>query len=297
MPSDNIRAALFMLASMAGFVVNDTLVKLSTADIPAAEIMALRGMAASLLLLVIAWRFNALRPPRLALKPQMMLRTGTDVMATLTYITALGHMPIANASAVFQALPLVITLAAALVFKEPVGWRRWSALGVGFVGVLIIVRPGTDGFNAYSLAVLGSVGFSAVRDLTTRRMDRAVPSLFISLTTAISVSVVGWVLLPFSGGWQPVPAPVLGYLGGAALAIAGGYICIVQAMRVGDPGFVAPFRYSILLYALVMGLVVFGDLPSAATLFGSAIVVASGAYTLYRERIRGVPKVAKAQVH
>ena len=286
-----------MLASMAGFVVNDTFVKLASAELAAAQIMALRGLAASALLFLLAWRFGALRPPALLRNPRLLLRTVTDVLATLTYITALGQMPIANASAVFQALPLVITLAAALFFKEPVGWRRWTALGVGFLGVMIIVKPGTEGFNVYSLAVLASVLASAVRDLTTRRMDKAVPSLFISLVTAVGVTLVGWLLIPLTGGWKPVSAEVGAYLCGAALAIAVGYIFIVQAMRVGEAGFVAPFRYSILLYALVIGFVVFGDLPSATTLLGSAVVVASGVYTLYRERVRGLTKVAKTQVH
>ena len=160
---------------------------------------------------------------------------------------------------------------------------------------MIIVRPGTEGFTIYSVAVLASVVFAAVRDLSTRRMDRAVPSIFIALVTSIAVAVAGWLLLPLSGGWQPVSASTLINLCFAAAAIAVGYIFIVQAMRVGDMGFVAPFRYSILLYALLIGYIVFGDLPSPLTLLGSTIVVASGLYTLYRERLRGVVKLPPTQ--
>lgn len=295
MYSDNIRAALFMLLAMAGFVINDTFVKIASAQIAPAQIMAIRGVAASVFLYILAWKLGALRPLRLALSPRLLLRTAADILATLSYITALGQMPIANASAIFQALPLTVTLGAALFLGEPVGWRRWTAIAVGFVGVMIIVRPGTEGFTIYSVAVLASVVFAAVRDLSTRRMDRAVPSIFIALVTSVAVALVGWLLLPFSGGWRPVSASLLVTLCCAAAAIAVGYIFIVQAMRTGDMGFVAPFRYSILLYALLIGYVVFGDLPSPLTLLGSAIVVASGLYTLYRERLRGVVKLPPTQ--
>ena len=295
MYSDNIRAALFMLLAMAGFVVNDTFVKIASADIAPAQIMAIRGVAASVFLALLAWKLGALRPLRLALSPRLLLRTAADILATLSYITALSQMPIANASAIFQALPLTVTLGAALFLGEQVGWRRWTAIAVGFIGVMIIVRPGTEGFTIYSVAVLASVVFAAVRDLSTRRMDRAVPSIFIALVTSVAVAAVGWLLLPLSGGWQPVSASILMNLCFAAAAIAVGYIFIVQAMRTGDMGFVAPFRYSILLYALLIGYVVFGDLPSPLTLIGSAIVVASGLYTLYRERLRGVVKLPPTQ--
>ena len=297
MLSDNARAALFMVVSMAGFVVNDTFVKLAADHISPPQIMAVRGVVASLLLFLLAWRMGALRPLAMAMKPRLLVRTIADITATLSYITALSHMPIANASAIFQALPLTVTLGAALFLGEPVGWRRWAAIAVGFVGVLVIVRPGTDGFTIYSLAVLASVAASAVRDLTTRRMDPKVPSLFIAMITAIAVSLLGWLLIPLAGGWRPMPALTLVHLSCAAASIAVGYIFIVQAMRIGDMGFVAPFRYAVLVFALILGLVVFGDLPSPLTLLGAAIVVASGLYTLYRERVRGVAAPVKTQVH
>ncbi|MEC5291677.1 DMT family transporter [Aurantimonas sp. C2-6-R+9] len=295
--SDNIRAAIFMLVAMAGFVVNDTFVKLTSEELSPPQIMAVRGVAASLLLFLLAWRMGALRPMRLALQPRLLLRTGADFMATLSYLTGLSQMPIANASAIFQALPLTVTLGAAVFLHEPVGWRRWAAIGVGFVGVIIIVRPGTDGFSVYSLSVLAAVVFSAIRDLATRRMDRAIPSLFISLMAAVAVSLLGWILIPFTGGWQPVSAANALWLSCAAVSIIVGYIFIVQSMRTGDMGFVAPFRYSVLLYALVIGVVVFDDWPSTPVLLGSAIVVASGLYTLYRERVRGVAAPLKSQIH
>ena len=288
MLSDNARAAIFMLVSMGGFVVNDTFVKIVSQEISPAQIMAVRGVAASVFVFLIAWRMHAVRSLVVALKPRLVVRTAADIGATVTYITALSHMPMANASAVFQALPLAVTVGAAVFLKEPVGWRRWTAIAAGFAGVLIIVRPGTDGFNVFSLFVLGSVVFSAIRDLATRGMDKRIPTLFVALTTAIAVSLTGWMLIPAFGGWQPVSIESMLCLLAAAAAVALGYVFIVLAMRVGDMGFVAPFRYAILVYALAVGYAVFGDLPSPLTLLGAGLIVASGGYTYYRERLIGI---------
>lgn len=274
-----------MLASMAGFVVNDTFVKLASAEMAAPQIMALRGAMATLLLFALArWR-GAFRPVRTIMRPIVLLRTAADIGATLSYITALGHLPIANTTAIFQALPLTVTVGAAVFLKEPVGWRRWTATGIGFLGVMIIVRPGLEGFTAFSLYVLASVVFAALRDLATRRMPRDIPSLYISMTTALAVTLTGGLLAPFYA-WAPVEARHVAYLAFAAIAIGIGYICIVEAMRVGEMGFVAPFRYSILIYALLIGLLVFGETPDGFVIAGSLVIVASGAYTLYRERMR-----------
>lgn len=281
--SDNLRAGLFMLASMAGFVVNDTFVKLASADLSTPEIMAVRGAMATLLLFALAKARGASCPIPVLLHPTVLLRAGADVAATVTYILALAKLPIATASAVFQALPLAITIGAALFLGQRVGWRRWLAIAVGFGGVMIIVRPGAGTFSIYSLGILASVVFSAARDLVTRRMPASVPSVLVSAVTALAVAVTGCLLLPF-WQWTPLQPRHYGFLAGAAVAIAFGYICIVEAMRVGDMGFVAPLRYSILVYALVAGFVVFGDPPDAFMLLGAAIVVASGGYSLLRER-------------
>ncbi|MBC8129871.1 MAG: DMT family transporter, partial [Rhizobiaceae bacterium] len=216
----------------------------------------------------------------------VLLRTLADIGATVSYISALASLPLANASAIFQALPLVVTLGAALFLAEPVGWRRWTAIGVGFLGVLVIVRPGLAGFTSASVYVLVSVVCAAARDLITRRVPQTIPSLFIAMTTAGAVMLTGWLLVPF-GEWHPLEPRHLGILAVAAVMIGTGYIFIVEAMRIGDMGFVAPFRYSILVFALVVGVVGFGETPDAFVLLGSAIVVGSGGYAFYRERVRG----------
>ncbi|BDA85307.1 membrane protein [Aureimonas sp. SA4125] len=284
--SANLRAGLCMLAAMAAFVVNDSLVKLASSDMGVAQIMAVRGVMATAILTGLAVWQGALCPLGTMLRPMLLLRTLADILATLTYISALRSLPLANTTAIFQALPLAVTLGAALFFGERVGWRRWTAILVGFLGVMIIVRPGLEGFTVASIYVLLSVVCAATRDLATRRLPKGIPSLYISMTTALAVSITGWALLPFDA-WRPMAAPQFLTLGGAAVLITIGYFFIVEAMRGGDISFVAPFRYSVLVFALLIGIVGFGERPDGFVVLGSLIIVGSGVYTLYRERVRG----------
>ncbi|GGD16620.1 DMT family transporter [Aureimonas glaciei] len=284
--SANVRAGLCMLAAMAAFVVNDGLVKLASEDMGVGQILAVRGLMATAILAAFAFWLGAFRPLRTVLQPMLLLRTLADILATLTYVSALRALPLANTTAIFQALPLAVTLGAALFFGERVGWRRWTAIAVGFLGVVIIVRPGLEGFTTASIYVLLSVVCAATRDLATRRLPAGIPSLFISMTTALAVSLTGWAMLPFEG-WQPMAAPQVLTLGCAAVLITIGYVFIVEAMRAGDISFVAPFRYSVLVFALLIGVLVFGERPDGFVLLGSLIIVGSGIYTLYRERVRG----------
>jgi drug/metabolite transporter (DMT)-like permease len=293
--SDNLRAALYMLLAMAAFVVNDSIVKLLTSDLPVPQLIAVRGVMATLLLGAIAWMRGVSFSPRILRQKLVMLRTFGDVTCTLLYITALGQLPLANAAAIFQALPLTVTLGAALFLREPVGWRRWSAIGVGFLGVLIIVRPGLEGFTAASLFVLAAVICAAIRDLSTRRLPVEVPSLLVSVVAALGVTVAAGLLVPATG-WVPLTGMHVAMLAAAAVMIGVGYIFIVAAMRVGDMGFVAPFRYSVLLFALLIGIFWFDEIPDALVLLGSLIIVLSGAYTLYRERVNGIRPLPETEV-
>jgi drug/metabolite transporter (DMT)-like permease len=196
------------------------------------------------------------------------------------------NLPLANTTAILQVLPLAITLGAALTFGEPVGWRRWLAIAAGFIGVLIIVRPGVEGFNQFSLFALISVIFCAIRDLATKRIPAPIPSLFVTLLTTISVTIAGAGILVPLGGWTPPSGRALALLAFTAILLLIGYQCIIMALRTGDISAVAPFRYSALLWAMLLGYLVFGDRPDAMMASGAAIIVASGLYAFYRERIR-----------
>ncbi len=285
--SDNARGILLMCGSMLAFTVNDSFMKAATKTVPLFQAITLRGLVATVALLIIARAttggFDLIPAGRD--RRVIALRSLAEVAATALFLTALMHMPLANLSAILQALPLAVTLAAALWLKEPIGWRRMSAIAVGFIGVLLIVRPGTDGFDHWSLMGLASVVCVVVRDLSTRTLSRATPSAAVAVWASVAVTVMGLagVLLQ---GWQPLNLVEAATIGCASLALVAGYLLAVMVMRVGDIGVVAPFRYTSLLWAIVLGWMLFGSLPDGLTLIGAGIVVATGLYTLARERAR-----------
>ncbi|MEZ5667215.1 MAG: DMT family transporter [Alphaproteobacteria bacterium] len=282
--SPNLRGAAFMTLSMASGTVSDTLVKALSAGMNMGQIMLLRGIAATVLIFLLAHHRGALRPLAAAFHPMVVLRSIGEVGATVTFLIALTHVPVADASAIYQSMPLAVTVGAALFLGEPVGWRRWSAILVGFAGVMIIIRPGFEGFSGWSLMILGSVGFGTLRDLATRRIPAGTPSLFISAVTAPAVAVTGAVLVVPLGGWQPVDLGMAAWLVGAAMLLLVNYQFITMAMREGDIAFVSPFRYTGLPFAMLLGFVVFADAPDLPMVGGAAIVVGSGLYMLHRER-------------
>lgn len=284
--SANIRGSLFMAAAMASFTVNDTITKAVSAEMNIGQILLVRGAFAIVLIAALAIHRKALRPLRTLLIGPVALRVIGEIGGTLTYMAAIAQIPLANASAIFQALPLVITLGAALVFGEPVGWRRWLAIAAGFIGVIVIVRPGAEGFSQAALLALASVGFCAVRDLATRVIPKELPTVFITLLTTVTVSTSGALVLVPLGGWTPPSGHALGLLALAAILILIGYQCIIVSLRTGDISAVAPFRYMALIWAMLLGYLVFGHRPDGAMLAGAAIIVLSGLYAFYRERIR-----------
>jgi len=282
--SDNMRAAILMMMSMSAFTINDAFMKLTSEQVPFFQGIFLRGVMITIGLLV----FLSIKR-QLRFRPDRRdwgligLRTFAEATGTVLFLTALYKMPIANLTAILQALPLTVTLAAALIFKEPVGWRRLTAIVIGFAGVLLIVQPGADGFTLYSVYGLLAVLCVTLRDLSARRLSPGIPSGVVALGAAVGVSAMAgvgsttetWIQPSVSDFWR---------LAGAAGCLMVGYISAVSAMRLGDIGFVAPFRYTSLLVALIIGLVLFGEWPDPLTLTGAAIVVATGLFTLYRER-------------
>lgn len=284
--SDNARGALLMMAAMAGFTLNDTCLKALSDELPLYQALFLRGLATTLFLYLLARGMGALRFDLAARDWGLVaLRTGAEVAAAWFFLTALFHMPLANATAILQSLPLAITLAGALFLGEAVGWRRLSAILVGFAGVMLIVRPGAAGFTVYSLYALTAVACVTLRDLSTRRLSSGVPSLTVALVGSVGVTVFG-AAGSLGGGWAPISAVAALQLAGATVFVILGYVCSVMVMRAGDLGFVALFRYTGLIWALVLGLLVFGHWPAPLTLAGAAIVAATGLFTLWRERTR-----------
>lgn len=287
--NDNLRGAALMMGSMATFTLNDACIKLLAEGLPTFQAVFLRGIGVVLLLTILAHVTGALRQPiPRGDRPAVLGRAVAEVAAFLPFIIALTHMPLANITAILQALPLTITAAGALLLGERVGWRRWTAIGVGLLGVLLIVRPGPDGFDAWSLLAVLSVLIITARDLITRRLSPAVPSLKVALFTAAGVMVLGLVL-SLREPWQPVSAGQGGLTALASLFILGGYLFSVMAMRVGEIAVVTPFRYTAMVWGLLLGWAVFGDWPDAVTLLGAALVVGTGLYTLWRETRAPIP--------
>ncbi|SET81072.1 DMT family transporter [Oceanicella actignis] len=284
-PGENARGAALMVAAMAGFAANDAIMKGVLESLPLFQAVFLRGLMGTALMALAAWRLGALRLPRGRDARLMAWRTAAEAGATAFYLTALMRMPLANATAILQAMPLTVTFAAALFLGAPVGWRRWSAIAAGFVGVLVILRPGPEGFGAGSLWVLAAVACMTARDLLSRSLSPALPSATATLWTMAALTLLA-APAAAAQGWAPVTPALALRLAAAACLILVGFGCVIAAMRVGDVAAVAPFRYVILVFAMILGAVFYGERPDAPMLLGAAIVIGAGLYTLRRERIR-----------
>lgn len=282
--SPNARGAVLMMGSMAAFTLNDTCMKLVMGHLPLFQLLVLRGALASILIYALARYLGALtlRFPRRD-RGLVALRCLAEVGATFFFLTALSRMPLANVTAVLQTAPLTVTLGAAIFLGEPVGWRRFAAIAAGFLGMLLIVRPGPEGFSVEAAYVLIAVCFVTLRDLTTRRMSASVPSLTVTLAAALSVTAFA-AIMSVGAEWVPMSGADLALVCAASVLILGGYLFAVMVMRVGEISFIAPFRYTGLIWALVLGYAVFGHWPEPLTLVGAGIVAAAGLFTFYRER-------------
>lgn len=280
---ENSKAITAMLLAMAAFLTNDAIVKFVHDELPLGQIIVMRSVFASILIYAASVAMGVHREFRHLAHPTVGWRTLGELGSTYFYLAALIHLPIANITSVLQSLPLLVTAAAAIFLGATVGWRRWTAIGIGFAGVLIIIRPGVSGFNEWSLVALCGVFCMVLRDLSTRRMPQAIPTFGVTLVTCFGVMALGGVMVIFEG-WEPMTARQIGIIAAGSLFLLAGYIFIIIAMRLGDIAIVSPFRYSSILWAILIGYVVWSEVPDALTLLGTAIVVSTGVYTFIRER-------------
>ena len=281
----NRRGILAMSGAMACFIVNDALVKYASQTMPTAQLIFVRGIMASILVLAVAHSMGATARIGETLRGWVAARACVDAVATMVYLVSLFHLPIANATAINLASPLFITLLAVMFLGEQVGRARWLAIGAGFVGVLLVIQPRAEGFNVFALVCLAATMLHAVRDLLTRRIALGVPSILITLSTAIAVTTLSGLLLPLEG-WRPFGLFELGLLALASVFLAAGYYWIISGMRHGEMSIIAPFRYTGLLWALVIGFAVWGDVPNLMGWCGIALLIGSGLYVLHGERAR-----------
>lgn len=280
--SDNLRGILAMLAAMGSLIFNDAFLKMAAAELPTGQAIFLRGLFATLLCVGVI--VTTVGPGALlhAGSRRVQARAGADVVGTILYLSALMHMPIADATALLQFTPLAITAGAALFLGARVGWRRWLATLVGLIGVLIIVRPGGAGFNAYSLLALSAIGFVVVRDLITRRIGPEVTTMVVAATSSAAVAAAA-LALALIETWVWPSLSALALLLVAGVGLVGGNYWIIVAMRNGEIAAVAPFRYSASLWAIAAGLLVWGEVPDLWTWTGIAVVTGAGVYTILRE--------------
>ena len=283
--NDNLLGAALMTCCVLAYVLNDAVMKLLFADINFFQAIFLRGLVSLPPLLVLALMTKTLLQKYSAKNQRLMIiRILAEIGTTVTFLTALKHMPLANVTAILQSLPLAITMAAAIFLGEPVGWRRWSAICVGFTGVLIIIRPGLAGFNSYSLLALAAVLLLTVREISTRQLDNKIPTVTVALSTTLGITVFAALML-IGDEWAEINFVSWSLIIAAAAAVTVATLLSVVAMRTGDIGFVSPFRYTSLIGAIGLGILLFGEWPDGVTLLGAAIIAFAGIYSLYREQI------------
>lgn len=286
-PAENARGILAMLTAVTLFVANDALIKLASAVFPVGQMMAVRGLIAALLALAIVHVMGEGKRLRLLAQPLVGLRGLLEAVIAFLFITALAVIPLADATAILQATPLILTAILVAFGLERVGWRRFLAILTGFVGVVLILRPGGAGIEPAFLLALASAVLVAVRDLVTRMIRAEVPSIVIAFGTTVSVGLAG-VLIGILGGedWQGLGRFESLYLVAAAALVVSANIALVMAFRRADISVVSPFRYASVLLALAIGIAVFGDVPDVMAILGFVLVVGAGLYSVHRERVR-----------
>ncbi len=286
MASDNLRGSLWMMASMAGFAAEDGFLKTAASQMPLGQVLVFEGLFGVLWFSGLALRAKSPPLPRAALSRTMAVRSAFEVAGRLFYALAVALTPISTASAILQATPLVVVPVAASLFGEKVGVVRGALIVTGFLAVLLILRPGLSGFSPLSLlALAGMLGFAG-RDLATRAAPPALSNAQLGVAGFAVLALCGFGMLLVTGRviWPSVFG--LGLMAGASLFGIAGYGALTQAMRMGQVAVVTPFRYTRIVFALIIGMVVFGERPDALTLIGSALIVACGLILLLHRRHR-----------
>ena len=281
----NQRGIVLMIGAMACFVVNDSAAKLATALMPVSEVIAIRGVFATLFVLALILAHGLQRHFRLIWQWRVAARGGMESVVAFASILGLSHVPLGIATAIGQIAPILLLAFSALLLKEKVDARRWAAVFVCFAGVILVARPSTEGLNLYVLATLACAVLAALRDLVTHRIGSSVPTLLVTLGTTTIVSLAGFAGSAMSA-WRPLAPADLSLLMVGSLSLVGGHALVIAAYRGTDVSAVSPFRYSALALSVLAGLVVFGDLPDAWTGAGMILIVLSGLYAAGREMRR-----------
>jgi drug/metabolite transporter (DMT)-like permease len=283
----NLLAALMMVVSMAAFAAEDAIIKHLSGSLPVGQVMALIGAAGAVVFGLLAARAGARLLDPVALRGVVLLRNLSEMIGAGAIVTAIALAPLSVVTAILQAMPLAVTLGAALFLGEPVGWRRWSAIVVGFAGVMIVLRPWSEAFDPAAALTLITVAMLTIRDLATRRIPPGVHSLQLSGWGFLAVIPAGLILMVLMRQAPAMPATAeWAWLAAATVAGIFGYAALVFATRRGEVAVTTPLRYTRLVFAMAIGMLIFGERPDALTYLGSALIVGAGLYTLWREMVR-----------
>ena len=275
--------SLYMTLAMAAYVVNDSLVKLVGDEIPLGTILVVRGGFAIALIIALVLITGAFKQWRALFTKPVIIRACMDTLATFLFLTALFELSIAIATAILQMVPLVVMLFGALFLKERIGWRRILAILVGFVGVLLVVQPGTSGFNYYSLMVVAVVFLVAVRDTATRNLPKSTPTLLVTLGNVLMVTLTGALYAQYQG-FQAVSSYQVSILATSSVFLVTATLLVVLTMRIATISSTAPFRYSAILWSLISAYMVFDQVPNNLAIFGIVLIAGAGLYSLFRVR-------------
>ena len=281
---ENIRGAGLMVLAMLCFAIVDASIKGISATMPAGQVISLICLGGLIGFLI----WSVLRGIPLwhphYLNPKVILRSCCEVLGSCAIAVALALIPLTTVSAVIQATPLVVAMGAAVFLRQEVGWRRWIAIIIGFIGVLIIIRPGMAGFTPTTLLAVGGMLCLAARDLITRSLNVALSGVQLGIHAFAFVVPLAWVLV-YLMGERPVWPDAGSWVGltFAAVIGMGAYLSIVTATRTGNVSLISSFRYSRMIFALIIGFFAFREIPDWPTIIGATIVIATGIYTLLRE--------------
>jgi len=280
---ENLRGILFMILAMAGFALEDLFIKLLSSHVPVSQILIILGFSGTTVFLIIALLTHAPILHRDLLNKPVIVRTFCELFAALFFTSAIALTPLSSVASILMTTPLMVTMGAAVFFGEKVGWRRWTAIMIGFFGVLLILRPGFDGFMPASLLAVISTIFLAVRDLATRAMQFEISTTTVSIYAFFAVGISGFFAMPFFSA-MVIPSSIeVVYLISATFVGVIGYYAVVLATRNGDVSVISPFRYSRLVFAMFLSIIILSERPDLLTLSGASIIVMSGIYPFVRE--------------
>ena len=279
--TSNERGILAMIAANACFIANDALMKLAMEIIPVGESIFIRGVATGFLfLLIFTFTSNTFKIAPL-LNWRIGARSLAEIVASAGYLIALTGMPIGDLAGLLQLVPLLLMAGAAIFLTEQIGWRRWTAAAVGLAGALLIVRPTGNSVTAYHAVALVCILGICARDLITRGLPAELSSLAISATSAAGLALAG-LCFGVVETWKMPDAAALAYTVGSSFFLVGANTWLVVAMRSGEMGTVGPFRYTSLIWAVLAGYLIWGEVPKFWSWIGMALLVAAGIYSLRR---------------